>query len=764
VKIRLPTTGPTDTLTPDDNCPRTWNPDQTNTDGDLAESIDAAVDMVTKGGDACDSDIDNDGRADKRLTNTSGLLVFLDIPNTPNGDNCPLTPNQNQINSDPDQLGDACDPDADNDGFCKETICPDKNLVYTFDLRTGVVSANTTPYTDGQSLDPDEVRGGDCNDTRLDVNPGETEQTGDAVDNDCNPATSDSVDNYEIQITQLNVTTDGVTPFNCTSSSAHPCDNWMPTDGSTITLTANVVDASGGIVSTGVNFIVEEVTQFPGKYLNDASEKNLLPENPDDPCTNCAEDFDQNISGNVLELACQDYGAYIRIRIDANDPNGNTLTPVIISFPQDDNTNYIADEWERQLAQEIADAKEIDPSITGLTQNGDNDYIIVDEATGELNPTRGDGLCDQCEYRGGFWGPGVIDPVNPVKGFQKHVQTTYGSGQLFQTPALVPMGNATHFRMNPFRPNVFIKFYNYSVIKTPSNFDSTVPYTPPYPLTPADLEFEAPVCGVNCPFAFGTALKNNGVDVHLKWAQATAGQPEAVGEENIDVLVMTNDIDTTYGSETGHILRFGKRSWLTGTLGDCPVGNGAGLGPVIDPDQDPCRTFARAIGYWYTDKPYRDGGLNTNLPGADQNGLLDAISNRDRVEDKDDDGIRDGGESSILNDAYLDGDVYLRKEIAVGNYQAGDSTTYDIDMDGLIELPTLFGPEDLATAKEYTQAHTFKTILTHEAIHGLGVGHTQVATDLMFANVNELDKDKTLSPDAIRDLDIFNGRPAPVLP
>jgi hypothetical protein len=263
-------------------------------------------------------------------------------------------------------------------------------------------------------------------------------------------------------------------------------------------------------------------------------------------------------------------------------------------------------------------------------------------------------------------------------------------------------------------------------------------------------------CGVDCPFAFGTALDNAGVDVHLARAQAAAGQPEAVGEENIDVLVMTNDTSSTYGSETGHILRFGKRSWLTGTLGDCPVGNGGGFGPAIDPD--PCRTFARAIGYWYTDRPYRDGGRDNTIAGADQDGLLNEIDNRNRVEDKDDDGIRDGGEGSIINDDWLDGDVYLRSEIAAGNYEAGDASTYDIDMDGLIELPTIFGPDDLINAKEYTRAHTFKTILTHEAVHGLGAGHTQVPTCLMFANVNELDKDINLSSDAIRDLDLFNGR------
>jgi hypothetical protein len=751
--------GPSGTLTPDDNCPRTPNADQKNTDGDFAQSIEATTGMVTNGGDACDTDIDNDGLADKQLDSidASGLLVFQDIPNTPNGDNCPTTPNANQVNSDGDQLGDACDPDEDNDGFCKETLCPDKNLVYTFDPRTGFLDpANTVPY-DGQPLGSNEVRGGDCNKTNPDINPGAAEVSGDGVDNDCDPATADS--SYSIQVA-VDATTDE-NPFTCVSAGGHPCANWLPTDGGTINVTANVVDSGGNQIGATVNFNVEEVTRFPGRYVNDASEKHLLPANPADPCTSCAQDFVVTGAGNQRVLACQDYGAYIRLQITAEYPAGNPLPSVIISFPQDMNTNFIADEWERVLAPELAVAQAIDPAITGFTQNGDNDYIVVDAVTGELNPIRGDGHSDHDEFRGGFWGPGVTEPGT---GFQQLVQTTSGPGELYQTTAYLPMGTVGHFRTNPFRPDVYIKFYNYSVIADGRADSASLTYDPPNPLTPANLDYEAPVCGVNCPFAFGTALDNVGVDLHMLKAEADMGQPENVGEENLDVLVMTNDTTTTFGSETGHILRFGKRSWLTGTLGDCPVGNGTGLGPVIDPDQDPCRTFALAIGYWYADKPYRDGGLNTNLPGANPNGYLDAVNNRDRVEDKDDDGIRDGGEASISNDAWLDGDVYLRDDIADGNYQAGDSSTYDIDMDGLIELPTLFSPDDLATAKEYTQPHTFKTILTHEAIHGLGVGHTQVATDLMFSNVNELDKDGNLSPDAIRDLDLFNGRPAPSIP
>ena len=66
-----------------DNCPSTSNPDQTDSDGDGI-------------GDACE-DSDGDGVPD--------VL-----------DNCPLASNSDQADVDVDGLGDACDPDNDNDG------------------------------------------------------------------------------------------------------------------------------------------------------------------------------------------------------------------------------------------------------------------------------------------------------------------------------------------------------------------------------------------------------------------------------------------------------------------------------------------------------------------------------------------------------------------------------------------------------------------------------------------------------------------------
>ena len=112
-----------------DNCPKNYNPKQTDTDGDTPEPVyesgqstpqtgpitvrphtpvdpgqETPADQSPEvGGDSCDIDDDNDGIYDKRG------------PGRPGPDNCRMVANPDQEDADSDGKGDVCDEDDDND-------------------------------------------------------------------------------------------------------------------------------------------------------------------------------------------------------------------------------------------------------------------------------------------------------------------------------------------------------------------------------------------------------------------------------------------------------------------------------------------------------------------------------------------------------------------------------------------------------------------------------------------------------------------------
>merc|ERR1711988_451424 len=115
-------------------------------------------------GIVCGRDTDLDGWADIRLS-CNEIRCYAD--------NCPYVPNSGQEDADRDNIGDACDPDADNDGILNEDNCP---LVPNPDQKN----------SDAGIGDDDSDNTGDaCDNCPTDPNPDQTDTDGDGRGDTC---------------------------------------------------------------------------------------------------------------------------------------------------------------------------------------------------------------------------------------------------------------------------------------------------------------------------------------------------------------------------------------------------------------------------------------------------------------------------------------------------------------------------------------------------------------------------------------------------
>ena len=173
---------------------------------------------------------------------------------------------------------------------------------------------------------------------------------------------------------------------------------WIPTAGSTLPVT--VVPKNPNQAPAPVRFILEEITQEPGKCLN-SRETDTTPDMDFNALANAGKFAKpETVGANSIRMQTEepvntavtatvnvkDYGAWAKLRAEAQIDGSWQPIPVegsnlgYLTLPVDLDGNKIADAWEKKFK--------------GHPSNWDA------EATPKLNGTIGDGLSLYEEYRG----------------------------------------------------------------------------------------------------------------------------------------------------------------------------------------------------------------------------------------------------------------------------------------------------------------------------------------------------------------------------
>lgn len=383
-------------------------PDQSDVCRLIADPEQIDTDLDGRG-DACDDDDDNDGLTDDEelalgtLPNRrdSDLDQIADGDGVRQLDNCPTIPNTDQRDHDQDQVGDACDPDDDEDGLV------DVNDNCPFHINPSQINVDGDGFGDACDLDDDNDGVLDENDNcPVIINPSQAdndlEGQGNACDeDDDNDGVLDEDDNCVLifnpdqrntqggvlgDACSLDIDGDGIIDGidNCLESTN--------SDQSDLDL-----DGFGDVCDADLDGDLLETLEDNCPFVFNPPVLTVITDNRATTTVLSQLDFDNDGLGD----ACDD------------DDDNDGIIDEIDSCPYIDNVNSDIDRDQVDDACDVCvdvyDPLQRDLDADGLgdvcDEDVDNDQIIdlLDNCPTRYNPVQldldGDGVGDDCQHR-----------------------------------------------------------------------------------------------------------------------------------------------------------------------------------------------------------------------------------------------------------------------------------------------------------------------------------------------------------------------------